>query len=64
MCVKSFSTEAAARALAPALADGAVVLSLQNGVANPAVIRRECPGAAGRRASPSTSGASGRRRTT
>jgi len=45
MCVKSFGTEAAARALAPALADGAVVLSLQNGVTNPAVIRRECPGA-------------------
>ncbi|HTI34617.1 MAG TPA: 2-dehydropantoate 2-reductase [Miltoncostaea sp.] len=42
VCVKSFSTEAAARALAPALADGAVVLSLQNGVTNPAVIRREC----------------------
>ncbi len=45
-CVKSFGTEAAARALAPALAPGAVVLSLQNGVTNPAVIRRECPGAA------------------
>lgn len=45
VCVKSFGTEAAARGLAPALADGAVVLSLQNGVANPAVIRRECPGA-------------------
>lgn len=45
VCVKSFGTEAAARALAPALADGAVVLSLQNGVANPAVIRRACPGA-------------------
>jgi 2-dehydropantoate 2-reductase len=45
VCVKSFSTEAAARALAPALAGDAVVLSLQNGVTNPAVIRRECPGA-------------------
>ncbi|MGE0026282.1 MAG: ketopantoate reductase family protein [Thermoleophilia bacterium] len=45
VCVKSFGTEAAARALSPALAEGAVVLSLQNGVTNPAVIRRECPGA-------------------
>ena len=34
VCVKSFGTEAAARVLAPALADGAVVLSLQNGVTN------------------------------
>lgn len=45
VCVKSFDTAAAARALAPALAPGAVVLSLQNGVGNPAVIGRECPGA-------------------
>jgi 2-dehydropantoate 2-reductase len=46
VCVKSFDTEGAARALCPALATGAVVLSLQNGVENPAVIARECPGAA------------------
>lgn len=46
VCVKSYDTEAAARALAPALAPGAVVLSLQNGVENPAVIARACPGAA------------------
>lgn len=46
VCVKSHDTAAAARALAPALAPGAVVLSLQNGVDNPAAIARECPGAA------------------
>ncbi len=46
VCVKSFDTEAVARALAPALAPGAMVLSLQNGVRNPAVIARQCPGAA------------------
>lgn len=45
VCVKSFDTGALARALAPALAPGAVVLSLQNGVGNPTVIARECPGA-------------------
>ena len=33
-CVKSTDTESAGRALAPHLADGAVVLSLQNGVDN------------------------------
>jgi 2-dehydropantoate 2-reductase len=46
VCTKSFDTEAAGRALAPALAPGAVVLSLQNGVDNPAVLARACPGAA------------------
>jgi 2-dehydropantoate 2-reductase len=45
VCVKSFDTEAAGRALAPALAPGAVVLSLQNGVDNPAVLAREIPNA-------------------
>ena len=45
VCVKSFDTEGAARSLAPVLAPGAVVLSLQNGVHNPAVIAREAPGA-------------------
>lgn len=45
VAVKSFDTEAAARALRPALADGAVVLSFQNGVDNPAVLARELPGA-------------------
>ena len=45
VCVKSFDTPAAARALAPALAPGAVVLSLQNGVDNPSAIGREAPGA-------------------
>lgn len=43
VCVKSFDTESAARALAPALAPGAVVLSLQNGVDNPGVLAREIP---------------------
>lgn len=46
MCVKSFDTHAAALDLAPALAPGAVVLSLQNGVDNPGVIARACPSAA------------------
>lgn len=45
VCVKSFDTAGAGRALAPALAPGAVVLSLQNGVENPAVLARACPGA-------------------
>lgn len=45
ICAKSFDTADAARALRPALAPGAVVLSLQNGVDNPAAIARECPGA-------------------
>ena len=45
VCVKSYDTEGAARALSPALAPGAVVLSLQNGVTNPAAIARECPAA-------------------
>lgn len=43
VCVKSFDTEAAARALGPALSPGAVVLSLQNGVDNPALLAREIP---------------------
>jgi 2-dehydropantoate 2-reductase len=46
VCTKSFDTEAAGAALAPALAPGAVVLSLQNGVDNPATLARTCPGAA------------------
>ncbi len=46
VCVKSFDTAAAARGLRGALAPGGVVLSLQNGVDNPAVIARELPGAA------------------
>ena len=44
--MKGFDTEAAARALPPALAPGAVVLSLQNGVGNPAALARLLPGAA------------------
>jgi 2-dehydropantoate 2-reductase len=43
VCVKSFDTEGAARALAPALSPGAVVLSLQNGVDNPGTIARVIP---------------------
>ena len=46
VCTKSFDTDTAAAALAPALAPGAVVLSLQNGVENPAALARACPGAA------------------
>jgi 2-dehydropantoate 2-reductase len=45
VCVKSFDTRQAARVLAPALAPGAVVLSLQNGVDNPAELSRLLPGA-------------------
>ncbi|MBJ7457404.1 MAG: 2-dehydropantoate 2-reductase, partial [Thermoleophilia bacterium] len=45
VCVKGFDTEAAARALAPALAPDAIVLSLQNGVGNPALLARLLPGA-------------------
>jgi 2-dehydropantoate 2-reductase len=40
VCVKSTDTEATARDLAPLLAPQAVVLSLQNGVENAALIRR------------------------
>jgi 2-dehydropantoate 2-reductase len=40
LCVKSNDTETAARALAPHLAPDALVLSLQNGVDNPAAIAR------------------------
>ena len=43
VCVKSFDTEGAARALGPALRPGAVVLSLQNGVDNMAAIARALP---------------------
>ena len=39
-CVKSTDTEAVAREMAPHLADGALVLSLQNGVENAATIAR------------------------
>jgi len=45
VCVKSFDTPAVAAALAPALAPGAVVLSLQNGVDNPATLAGALPGA-------------------
>ncbi len=45
VCVKSYDTEGAAAALAPALTPGAVVLSLQNGVENPRLLARACPGA-------------------
>jgi 2-dehydropantoate 2-reductase len=34
LCVKSYDTETAARALAPLIGDGTVILSLQNGVDN------------------------------
>ncbi len=43
-CVKSGDTEAAGRALAPVLAPGSTVLSLQNGVANPARLAAVLPG--------------------
>jgi 2-dehydropantoate 2-reductase len=46
VCVKSFDTEDAGRMIAPALAPGAVVLSLQNGVGNPEILSAACPGAA------------------
>ena len=39
-CVKSTDTESAGRALAPHLAEGAVVLSLQNGRTTPSACRR------------------------
>ncbi|WP_088279874.1 ketopantoate reductase family protein [Ideonella sp. A 288] len=39
-CVKSTDTDAVAREMAPLLSDGAVVLSLQNGVDNPQAIAR------------------------
>jgi len=39
-CVKSTDTDAVAEAMAPHLADGALVLSLQNGVENAATIAR------------------------
>jgi 2-dehydropantoate 2-reductase len=39
-CVKSTDTETVAREMAPHLADGAIVLSLQNGVENAATIAR------------------------
>lgn len=39
-CVKSRDTDALARRMAPLLADDAMVLSLQNGVENPAVLAR------------------------
>lgn len=44
-CVKSGDTETVARELAPRLAEGALVLSLQNGVANPETIARHVHGA-------------------
>jgi 2-dehydropantoate 2-reductase len=40
-CVKSTDTDAAAREMAPFLDDGALVLSLQNGVENAATIARD-----------------------
>ena len=42
MCVKTPATEAATREIAPHLAPGTLVLSLQNGVENAAKIRSEC----------------------
>lgn len=39
-CVKSYDTETAARALAPVIGDGTLILSLQNGVDNPHRISR------------------------
>lgn len=45
VCVKSTDTDATARSLAPHLAAGAVVMSLQNGVDNAATIARQVPGA-------------------
>ena len=42
MCVKTPDTEAATREIAPHLAPDAVVLSLQNGVENAELIRRQC----------------------
>ncbi len=42
-CVKSGDTESAAKSIAPHLAPGAVVVSLQNGVDNPARIRPHVP---------------------
>jgi len=43
-CVKSTDTEAAAAQIAPHLAAGAIVLSLQNGVDNPPAIARQVAG--------------------
>jgi 2-dehydropantoate 2-reductase len=45
-CVKSPDTEAVARAMAPLLPAGALVLSLQNGVDNAPVLARHVPGGA------------------
>ncbi len=42
MCVKTPDTASATRAIAPHLAPGAIVLSLQNGVENAALIRGQC----------------------
>ena len=42
-CVKSTDTDAVAREMAPHLAPGALVLSLQNGVDNAATIARHVP---------------------
>ena len=42
MCVKTPDTENATRAIAPHLAPAAIVLSLQNGVENAALIRGQC----------------------
>ncbi len=42
--VKSGDTAAAGAALAPVMKEGAVVVSLQNGVSNPAVLREALPG--------------------
>jgi len=43
-CVKSPDTESAGRAIAPHLADGALVLCLQNGVDNADRLRAVLPG--------------------
>lgn len=44
LCVKSRDTAATARALRPLLAEDGLILSLQNGVANPGLIAAEWPG--------------------
>lgn len=44
VCVKSRDTEAIARQIAPRLASGAVILSLQNGIGNAEVLRSALPG--------------------
>jgi 2-dehydropantoate 2-reductase len=42
-CVKSYDTEATARAMAPILRRDTIVISLQNGVDNEAILRKTLP---------------------